>query len=551
MAFQLAVGGRLPEAGPVLDAVRGRLGDILAWLEPASGGPGVQFLMSPAYTDERWASLPGVDREDVFCFCKRDDPDWSARCGKTLWEDTPLRGVLGEAMCDRADLVLAVWDEDVTEISGATWELIQLAHKERTPCLWLSARTGAAYWSKESYYEPLSDEGLKKLCTAHKARAPEPALAEGRRDPLLALGARLRRRFLRKYDALKPETAPEEDHILQDGFSLEEERAGSERVRRGILARYSRFDSAAISLNGEYQAVLYWRAILPFVASAFLAVGFYAEPLLSVTGMGSTPRAVLAGTGFLIHGLLNLYVYFLSRNGSIQRKHQAFLQNRYIAEVLRVLVHLVPYGVYADLRDVCGGSEELRAGLQEMTLADEPDVQRLDGRTAHMALVHIHEMLADQIAYHKAAAARLQRVLDQLDKLYQLIFKLGFALVILRGFLQFYVCVSPITGKIGAADLNSFIRSAANMIALMVPAWAAYFSSKISLCNFRFDYDSHVRTEDSLDDLLAQVDTLLAMEDAVPVDVMNNLSEELVRSMIVEDALAWERKYQSATVTQL
>ena len=142
MAFQLAVGGRLPEEGPVLNAVRGRLGDILAWMDTASGGPGVQFLMSPAYTDERWTSLPGIEREDVFCFCKRDDPDWSARCGRTLWEDTPLRAVVGEAMCDRADLVLAVWDEDVTEDSGAAWELIQMAHKERTPCLWLSARTG-------------------------------------------------------------------------------------------------------------------------------------------------------------------------------------------------------------------------------------------------------------------------------------------------------------------------------------------------------------------------------------------------------------------------
>lgn len=551
MAFQLAVGGALPEDEQVLGKVRACLEDILARLDPASGGPGVQILVSPAYTDGRWMTMPGAERENIFCFCKRDDPDWSARCARTLWEDTPLRGVLGEAMCDRADLVLAVWDEDVTEASGAYWELIQLAHKEGTPCLWLSARTGAAYWSQESYYEPLSDGALETLCAAHRARPQEPVPEQGRRDPLLALGARLRRRFLRKYDALRPETAPEEDRVLQDGFSLEREQAGAESVRQGILGWYRRFDSAAVPLNAEYQAVLYWRAILPFVASAFLAVGFYAETLLSLTGLGSRPRAMLAGTGFLIHGLLNLYVYFLSRNEQVRSKHRAFLQNRYMAEVLRVLVHLVPYGVYTDLRGVCGGSEELRAGIQRLTLADEPAVQRLDGRAANLALGHIHEMLADQIAYHRASAARLRRVLDRLDKMYRLIFKLGFALVLLRALLQFYVGFKPITATVNDVKMNDYVRSAANMIALMVPAWAAYFTSKISLCNFRFNYDGHVRTEERLSGLLTQVDTLLAMGSAVPVDVLNTLSEELVKSMIVEDALAWERKFQSATVTQL
>ena len=548
MAFQLAVSGLLPDDRQILHSIKEQFAFIQTHL-PA--GQGIQLLVSPSYTGREWISLLDVPEKDIFCFCKREDPQDYPACGSVLWQDTPLRSVLGEAMCDRADLVLAVWDEDVTQAAGASWEMIQLAHKEGTPCLWISAKSGAAYWSHESYYDPLSPAGLEKLCASHQTAAPEPVPDTEKSIPLLSLGAALRRRFLNKYRALQPQTAPEEDRILQDDFSLEAEGAGSEAVRRRILERYQRFDSAAINLNTQYQAIIYWRAILPFVASAFLAVGFYAEPLLSVTGMGSTSRAILAGTGFLIHGLLNLYVYFLSRNEGVREKHRAFLQNRCVAEILRLLIHLVPYGIYTDLRVMCGGSESLRAGIQSLTLDGEPVNMRLDGHSAGKALEHIHEMLADQIAYHNASAARFRRILDRMDKWYKVIFGAGFGVVLLRALLQFYVCISPLTGTINNADLNSFVRSAANMVALMLPAWASYFSSKISLCNFRFTYDNHVRMSQRLGQILAQVDTLRQMGASVPIDVLNSLSEQLAQAMIVEDTMTWERKLQSATVTQL
>ena len=35
------------------------------------------------------------------------DPDWTDFCEKSVWEYIPLQGVVGEAMCDRADLALA------------------------------------------------------------------------------------------------------------------------------------------------------------------------------------------------------------------------------------------------------------------------------------------------------------------------------------------------------------------------------------------------------------------------------------------------------------
>lgn len=78
--------------------------------------------------------------------------------------DSPLRGVIGEALCDQADLLLMVWNEDVLELQGASWELIQMAHQRKTPCLWISSKTGCLYWLQSAYYEAYSPEQLRRLC---------------------------------------------------------------------------------------------------------------------------------------------------------------------------------------------------------------------------------------------------------------------------------------------------------------------------------------------------------------------------------------------------
>lgn len=547
MLFQLAVGGEYPKAPALLQTVR-------QWIErlPGQGErPRLQALVNPACTDEAWLPFLRELGADILCFAASGDKDWSDRCDRIVWEDTPLRSLVVEAMCDRADLVAAVWSEDVTERSGATWELIQTAHKERTPCLWASSKSGTAYWSEWSYFDHFQPETLERLCGDYRGAALEPAPGTGKEIPLLALGDRLRRRFLNKYRALRPETAPVEDRMLLEDFSLEREGAGAEPVRQRILAQFRRFDQAAVTLNARYQAVIYWRTILPFLATVFLAVGFYAETLLSVTGMPDRARSILAGTGFLIHGLLNLYVYFLSKDSTVKEDHTAFLQNRYVAEVLRVLIHFVPYGVYPDLRGMCAGSDKTRAALQNIILGEEPEVQRVDGHSVERAAGHLKELLQDQLAYHKAAADRYQRISKRLERWAWWTFGVGLFIVIARAVLQFYVAFFPLEGTINGADLNSFVRSFANMAALLVPAWAGFFSTKESLCNFSFLYQNHSRMAEELTAALAQLESLEAIEGGVPLDVLNTLSEEIARTMIEEDTLVWGRKLKGSAVTHL
>lgn len=546
MAFQLAVAGVIPEDPKIVQRVSEQLGVLRSRLQGD-----LRILIGPAYTDSNWQSLIGGEGFPILGFHKRGDSDGFEGCMQRVYEDTPLRSVVGEAMCSCADLVLMVWNEDVTEFSGASWELLHIAHKEKTPCLWISSATGNVYWSLGSYYEKCNTATLDALCNTYRNAEIKPQEGTKKRIPLLPLGIALRNSFLNRHRAMKPETEPVIDRVLQDDFSMEKEEAGSESVRQIILGHFKRFDQNAIELNAQYQSVLYWRAVLPFLATAFLAVGFYAETVLSVTGMPADFRSWLAGIGFLIHGLLNLYVFFLARNKAVGEKHNAFLQNRYIAEVLRLLIHFVPYGIYTNLRKICDNNDKTRAAIQSMTLGDEPEVQQVNQKSILLVIGHVREMLKDQIAYHEESAERYRRIVERLDKWYKCIFTVGFVTVILRAVFQFYVSLFPLQGSINGVELNGYTRSFANMLALLLPAWASYFASKASLCNFRYNCDNHTRMAKEFSQILVQVEMIQGIQEDVPVEILNTLCEELADVMIVGDTLAWERKYQGSTITNL
>ena len=557
MPFQLAVGGILPESDHIVAQIKTSIDSINSKLP----NDGVQLLVAPSYTSAEWK--PFIGGFDTFGFLMNADPDWSDVCAHSVWQDTPLRSVVGEAMSDRADLVIMVWNEDVTEFNGASWELIQIAHKEKTPCLWISSKTGSVYWSETSYFEKFEDSCIEDLCSGYLDCRTEPFDDNDKKIPVISLGIALRKRFLGKFKAYKPETEPVSDRILCDDFSFDNEERGSEKVRKLILEQFKKFDRSAVKLNTQYQAVIYWRAILPFIATLFLAVGFYAETLLNVRAfhVGSIARSYIAGTGFLIHGLIYLYVFFLSKNRIIKSKHDGFLRDRYTAEILRILIHFVPYGIYTDIRGVCDNNISTRAAIQKMTIASEPELQKVDKKSTSLILEHVREMIEDQISYHRASADRYDRITKRLDKCYRCLFAVGLTTIILRAVFQFavpflsinnsalahYIDVNNLLGT----DLQSYIRSFANMAALLLPAWATYFNTKASLCNFRFNRENHLRMEEKLVNMLGHIEAAQNVDGDIPIDILNTVSEELARIMIVEDTLIWEGKYKSSTVEAL
>lgn len=549
MTFQLAVAGCLPAEPKVTRQIDELLGQLKAYLYEQRPDAAIQLLVSPSYTGGCWREHMAGYRQCGYALTA--DADRLSGCAHVVRADSPLRSVVGEALCDRADLLLMVWNEDVLEFQGASWELLQLARQRRTPCLWLSSRTGRLYWPQSACYESYTPERLRRLCQLFCRDGIEPAGGGEERIPLLSLGGALRRRYLKKYNADQPGGAVNTDRLLEDGFAMEEERPEGTSVWKNMLSCFRRFDRNAVELNGKYQAVIYWRAILPFIASVFIAVGFYAETLLGAFGLPGTPLIVAAGVGFLIHGLLNLYVYILSRSAAIRQWHHSFVESRYIAEILRVLLHFVPFGVNINLRKLCGSHPDVYVTVRRILEQEEPAVQKVDRRGVTAMLTHAGELLEEQIAYHTASSRRYSKIVTQLDRWGRWAFGVGFGVTLLRALLQFSLIFFSPQGSVNGIAVSSLIRSGANMLALMLPAWAAYFTSKASLCNFRYNYENHCRMTGLLTEMRDRLAALESAEGEIPIEALSMLAEEIAEIMLMEDAAPWREQHMGAAVKHM
>lgn len=550
MKFQLAVVGCLPAQPAIGRQVDEMFGQLKAYLYEQRPDAELQLLSSPSYTGGCWQEHIAADCRQC-CYALKQDADQVPGCGSAVLVDSPLRSVVAQALCDRADLLLMVWNEDVLEFQGACWELIQMAHQRRVPCLWLSSKTGRLYWPQSAYYEAYTPERLRRLCQVLCQKGIEPADSGEESIPLVPLGDALRRRYLKKYNASGLDGEGETDRMLEDSFSMEKEHPEGIPAWKNILSCFQRFDRSALAFNEKYQAVIYWRAILPVIASVFIAVGFYAETLLGALGLPAMLLTVLAGLGFLIHGFLNLYVYVLSRSATIRQWHQNFVESRYIAEILRVLVHFVPFGVNIDLRKLCGSRRDVYVTVRRILEQEEPAVQNVDRNSVTAMLAHAGELLEAQIAYHTASSRRYSKIAARLDRWGRAAFGIGFAVTLLRGMLQVSRIFYIPQGSVNGIALSALISSAANMLALLVPAWASYFASKASLCSFRYNYENHCRMAALLTEIQGRLNAAQSMEQDIPIEALSMLAEEIAEIMLIEDAAPWLEQHMGASVKHM
>ena len=68
--------------------------------------------------------------------------------------------------------------------------------------------------------------------------------------------------------------------MLRKDYRMPESFRDREPLRDKLLEQFSAFDQSAVLLNRQYQGALYWQAILPFIITLFLALGFYPEDIL-------------------------------------------------------------------------------------------------------------------------------------------------------------------------------------------------------------------------------------------------------------------------------
>lgn len=567
MKLRVALAGDLPSDPRIFSRIDLLLGQVSGYLCRRNTHTDLQLLVSPSYSGSEWMTW-NETRGFPMCTCNMSaDSAYAEQCAQIYREEVSVRNLLGETVCDRADVLLAVWNEDATELSGATWELLRIAYDRKAPCIWISSKSNKIYCLWDSYYKEYTPGYLDAVCEPlpEEDIQPSPIEPTGR---ILSFWEKLRMRYLRKHRANISVHPSESDRIMDKDFRLEEEAAAGEKIRSALLEKLNQFDAAAIEWNSRFQAMIYQRSILPFVATIFLAVGFYAvnvlgKPLVGlvtllvkdaeaaqrISGNITMAAGLTAGVGFLVHGMLNLYVYRLSKSSAVYKWQKEFVGNRNMTELLRVLVHFRPYGVALDLRRLCGDDRKLYIAVQHLADDEEPPCQEVNQQNVGYLLQHVKELLEDQISYHEFSVQRYQSIVASLEKWWKRIFYIGFVTVIGRGVLQFILAISPLENAYGF-EVNSIMSSFLNMLALLLPAWAGYFSTKVQQNNFRYNLNNHQNMILKLRQMQERVDRLAGQE-PVSMEVFRIMANELAETMLVEDTFEWKHQYMNSSVKPL
>lgn len=559
MKVRIAMAGYLPFDQHLFGQIDLLLGQLTGYLCKYNENADIQILMSPSYMGGEWINWNQAHSFPVCAYLMQEESAVVEEGNQIIRKDTLLRNLLGEAMCDRADALVVVWNEDVTELSGATWEILRSAYDRKTPCIWISTKSQNIYCLWESYYRQYSPQYLEAFCEPLPDEELQPEPVEEQKGGMLSFWEKRRMNYLKKYKADTVVHPSEEDYLMRQDFALENEAAEGEGIRQILLKKFEQFDQAAIEWNARFQAMLYQRSILPFITTIFLAVGFYAETLIGKTLPGILPdfadgisafAATLAGIGFLVHGFMNFYVYRLSKSRRIEKWQKEFLYDRYLAEMLRVLIHFLPYGVELNLRKLCAREPKTYMALKHLTDDVQPKEQNLDRRRIRCVLRHAEEMLQEQMAYHEASIKRYENIVESLEKWGKVIFYIGFVVVLGRGGLQFVLALFPISAGNGGLDWNGIVRSFLNMLALLLPAWAGYFPTKMQQNNFRYNRDNHQNMLARLGIIHKRAINAMAQED-ISIEAINVMIDELAETMLVEDTLGWQQQYMGSTVKPL
>ncbi len=559
MKIKIALAGELPpnqEIFSKIDLLIGQIGDYLCRDGAESD---IEILISPSYSGKEWLHWSENRDFSVCACCLADDPYDTKPYHQILWVDTRLRNLLGEAICRKADALIVTWNENTAELSGATWELIKNAYDRKIPCIWISTKSQQTYCLGDSYYKKYSEEYLYQFCTPLPAEALHPAPIDVKKNWLFTFWEKRRTNYLIKHKADTAVHPILEDNLMKPDFEMEPETSEGEPVRKILLDKFHAFDRAAIQLNANFQTMLYQRSVLPMIATLFLAVGFYAETLLGKTLSLMIPNFknpimitayLLAGIGFFIHGFLNLYVYRLSKSRQIKYLQKEFLNNRHTTEALRILIHFAPYGVDLDLRHFFAKDSQLYRNIRHLTDHVEAKEQHLDQKTASYIFHHIKEMLNDQINYHKSSVLRYENIVSSLEKLGNTIFYIGFGTVLARGILQFILILFLVIEPNNGTDINSILRSFLNMAALLLPAWAGHYSTKLQQNNFSYNLANHRHMLSRLNALYDRIVNAEKQEE-LSVEMFFAVIDELTETMLVQDTLKWRQQYENSMIKPL
>lgn len=449
-------------------------------------------------------------------------------------------------LSDLADLVLAFWNEDPDGEESYVWETLHRCTEKQVPCIWVSKKNGAEYWASNVLFEPFQSKYLidhfRILCDSSGTPVSCPRWGTFLAD----LGNRCYTRMLKRYAVSGGEDGPA-DRIMEDSCVMADAKA--EKARSSLLAQYRLYDSRAMRLSELYRGSIYWRSILPMVATILLAFAFYADAVYkALWHTEAVPQQIfrIISYAFFLHGIMILGSHLLAKSKVLQSWHRDFLSNRVIAEILRYYIHVLPYGITLPLNrilDRSGFAEhpQVHVKIWHLLHRAEAELPAYQEANAKDFLKSMEDYLLSQQGYHRRSAARFQKLKQRLHTWEHWMMVIGIAAIGLRGIAQFFIIGvnKDLIFFQSSFTLPSYCGSIANMFAMIIPAIAAYFSGKLSL----FGIDRNIALDESMEKRLAKaVELVRSMTDRdINYSMIRNLTEQ-IGILVMGDVALWNQE---------
>jgi hypothetical protein len=421
------------------------------------------------------------------------------------------------------------------------------------------------YWAQQVYYGKYSIDSLRRYINRVYIKAPDSKPKE-KSVGFMKIGAKLYNRFLKKFKAESLAIASKGDAVMEKDYSYSGHNQERTKLRNCLLDKFTDYDKQAIDYSEKYTASIYLRAILPMLSTVPVAVGFYVEAVLGFffdTNIGGLSLwSLIAATGFGLYLFVNVFVYILSKNPTINLWHRSFIKNRTIAEILRVMVHFLPLGIYVDATSSLGRYDSMTLEEQE-AYSEIRNILRSENlcvsdfsEKGKEEILHSANMLCDdQIYYLRRTKKRYENIIAHLKKWSTIIFSLSTVLLFVRTVYQIlytlnvFEFMSHIHLPYGNVDALNFTTGMLNLLALILPAWGSFFTTKLQLCNFENLYNTYDAKEEGLIAMSHRICELESRSN-VPVNTIYDVADELVE-LLLSETKTWGNSMKKKKFTKL
>jgi hypothetical protein len=401
-------------------------------------------------------------------------------------------------MMEKSDLFVTLWDGTKEFNGGLIWSAILQVQKKNIPVIWFDpAAQDALFLFSNGRNIPLEKDFLTRYIHdllglgGSREKLSELKNLVGAVDSHKTWFAKYYGNFIKKFKL--PAAPTSKDDLIEENTHLPESMKAYEGPYLQLKSAYKIADEIAIAENNNYRSALYLKAVLPFIVNLILIFGFYARTLGFLLPFESWLWDIIIAVSFGFQFACQLFIIRVSDQNNRKGWQKKFIDQRYIAEVLRLSIHFLPINlplnnnaasIFANnLPKDSPVSHRIRAilrnaGMNSTQIPSETEREFFFSNT--------DKLIKHQKDYHEYSAKKYDQINRELTKKAWALFYAGLIAIGLRVFLQFFFLTmdTHLVDLSMSKNVHDAIQAFSNLLALIVPSSGVMIFSIMSLCDF-------------------------------------------------------------------